>query len=83
MPDMSLSFTASIMEIMLQAGNVRSSSLPALTHPHSVLLSLSCLHAFQVRGRATREDCSMLHTTEKKNINPYMYFERNTMFSHL
>lgn len=65
MPDMSPFLTASIMKIMLQAGNVRSSSLPALTHPHSVLLSFSCLHAFQVRGRATMADCPMPLTKEK------------------
>lgn len=81
MPGMSPFLTASIMEIMLQAGM----SVPLhsqLSHPYSLLLSFSYLHAFQVWGRATMEDCSMLLTMEKK-LNPHIYFERNTMFSHL
>lgn len=63
MPDMSPFLTVSIMKIMLQARNVHSSSRPALTHPHSVLLSSYCLHALQMRRR---EQCPMLLTMGKK-----------------
>lgn len=37
MPDTASFLTASVTEILLQAGNVRSSLLPALTRPHSAL----------------------------------------------
>lgn len=76
MSDMSPFLTTSIMEIMLQAWNILSSSLPALTHP-ALLPSLPCM---QGRGRAEMENCSMLLSMGKNKLL-HVFWKKHRVFS--
>lgn len=73
-----LPLTASITEITPRAGNIRSSSLPALTPTFSIafLLLPACIPSERKRNNTTALCCS---PRGKKRRNPYTCFERNTM----